>query len=63
MVFAVFLKVFHVIVSCYSFFSFKVERNSNGTTVSCMSHGATAKCMFLNADSVFATAKLHFYTV
>ena len=36
------------------------ERNFHGTTVSRMSHGATAKCIFLNVGGSFATVKWHF---
>ena len=36
------------------------ERNFHGTTVSRMSHGATAKCIFLNVGCSFATVKWHF---
>ena len=34
----------------------------HGTTVSCMSHGPTAKCIFLNVGGGFATVKWHFFT-
>ena len=32
----------------------------HGTTVSRMSHGASAKCIFLNVGGSFATVKWHF---
>ena len=60
MVLAVFLCFFHLLVSCHFMFFLNFERNFHGTTVSRMSHGAAAKCIFLNVGGSFATVKWHF---
>jgi hypothetical protein len=62
MVLAVFL-CFFLIYLCYIivylvFHNF--ERNFYGATVLRVSHGATAKCIFLNFGGSFATVKWHF---
>ena len=54
MVLAVFLCLFHLLVSCHFMFAFlNFERNL---------HGATAKCIVLNVGGGFAASEMAFFT-